>query len=544
MTDIPTMSSYTAADTASPPPALTYEGPSEVLINQAILLSGTYDPLRIAKVSLVAEDKFPLGVTLNTDQQQWESNLPRGFTSAGVRWLRLRGTDSQGKVAGEQIIYITVSSDPMTAGQDLQLKVLQETLFKTAPVDSSNLKPEQKVTVKAGQTFTVTKYGYVDGHLKLTLEPPIAPIGDFGYFYEPFVQLSKGPQILRFDIGDIPNTPLKANILITTTTWIKAKAADSSTLPNNQKTQLLQGQTFGITGYASLAGHFRVTLSEDIPGFGRTGFIYWQHMQIKKDGKVIPYDPDATTLSVLKTTVFKKRLADSSTLKPEEKYTLNAGNVYQITGYALAGGDHIKVSLTDNLPGFGNTGYLYGDFVQLKRGGRTFNPMPPQVELNVPHFSQRDNPRLYWSTCNVTAIAMVMYYYGIRARGGGQLEDELLQWCLNKYGEGSQTDNAVLSELIKAYGFKTSFSTTRRWAEVKNELASGRPVVLGGLFTHGGHIVTVIGFSPVGYIVNDPWGDALTGYANTEGRKRTYPYSYMNQVAGPDGGVWAHIISK
>jgi hypothetical protein len=43
-------------------------------------------------------------------------------------------------------------------------------------------------------------------------------------------------------------------------------------------------------------------------------------------------------------------------------------------------------------------------------------------------------------------------------------------------------------------------------------------------------------------IVNDPWGDALTGYSDTEGGKLLYPYGYLNQVSGPDGNIWAHFI--
>ncbi|HSF73624.1 MAG TPA: C39 family peptidase, partial [Microcoleus sp.] len=194
------------------------------------------------------------------------------------------------------------------------------------------------------------------------------------------------------------------------------------------------------------------------------------------------------------------------------------------------------------LPNFGNTGYVFPSFVQFKRGDKIFDPVPNNVELNVPYFSQRDNPRFDWSTCNVTSIAMVLYYYGLRSQWGGQLEDELLQWCFDYAGQGSQTDHSVLSALIQAYGFKTSFSTTRRWAEVRSELLNRRPVVLAGDFTAAGHILTVIGYNSQGYIVQDPWGDALTGYSDTEGRKLMYPYSYVNQVAGPDGNVWAHFI--
>ena len=194
------------------------------------------------------------------------------------------------------------------------------------------------------------------------------------------------------------------------------------------------------------------------------------------------------------------------------------------------------------MPNFGNTGYIFPKFVKFQRGGKVFDPTPPQVLINVPYFSQRDNPRFYWSTCNVTCIAMVMHYYGVRSKWGGQLEDELLQWCFDYAGQGSQTNHSVLSALIRAYGFQGSFSTTRRWSEVRNELINSRPVVLAGDFTPSGHIVTVIGYNRYGYIVHDPWGDAYTGYSNTEGRRLPYSYSYLNRVCGPDGNVWAHFI--
>lgn len=524
-------------------PAVTYDGPREVLINQPVVLKGSFDPRQVTKISLVAEDKYTLNVIADPKASTWQAPLDRGFQAAGSRWLRLKGLDSAGKIIANQVIYLVVSTDPLTVGQALTLTILEDTLFKVSSVDSAKLSDREKVLVKAGQTFTVTRYGFMDAHLKVELSPPISPIGNFGYFYEDFVQLKKGTQILRFEIEDVPTTPLSAQLLVTTSTLIKTKPADSSSLPANQKVNLLQGQTFQILGYACVAGHFRVTLTQPIPGFGNVGFIFWQHIQIKRSNKVVMFEQDALTVTALRATLFKKRPVDSAGLKESEKYSFASGSFYGVSSYALEAG-HIKVALTEELPQFGNTGYVFPNFIQMKRGGKGFNPYPPQVELNVPYFSQRDNPRFNWSTCNVTSIAMVFYYYGVRARGGGQLEDELLQWCLNKAGEGSQTLHTVLTQLIQAYGFKTSFSTTRQWSEVKTELIDRRPVVLGGDFTATGHIVCLIGYNSQGYIVNDPWGNALTGYADTEGRKLLYPYSYIDRVAGPDGKVWAHFITK
>jgi len=522
---------------------LTYQGPTEVLVNGPIVLRGSFDRQQAAKVEVIAEDKFALSVTLNQQASTWQVNLPKGFSVAGSRWLRLRATDSKGNVTGSQIIYITVSSDPLTVGKGLTLKIVSDTLFKVAPLDSSRLDNQQKVFVKAGQTLAVSKYGFIDGHLKVVVDSPISPIGTFGYFYEPDVQLAKGNKILKFDLADVPNSNVSAQLLVTQTTQIKGQPEDSSKLPANQVANLLLGTTYAITGYACILGHFRVTLAESLPGFGNIGFIYWQDVKIKKDGKEVPFDPGALTMTMLQATVFKKRPVDAASLRDTEKTTLPLGRVYGVESYGLEG-DHLKVSLTEELPNLGNTGYVFPSFVQFKRGDKIFDPAPNNVELNVPYFSQRDNPRFDWSTCNVTSIAMVLYYYGLRSKWGGQLEDELLQWCFDYAGQGSQTDHSVLSALIKAYGFKTSFSTTRNWADVRSELLNRRPVVLAGDFTASGHILTLIGYNSQGYIVQDPWGDALTGYSDTEGRKLMYPYSYVNQVAGPDGNVWAHFISR
>ncbi|MEG3858311.1 C39 family peptidase [Microcoleus sp. herbarium12] len=527
----------------NPAPNLTYQGPTEVLVNQSIALSGTFDKQEAAKVEVIAEDKLPLTVTLNQQAGTWQVNLPKGFSIPGARWLRLRATDSKGNITASQIIYITVSSDPLTVGKDLSLKIVSDTWFKVAPVDGSRLNNQQKVLVKAGQTLALSKYGFIDGHLKVVLDSTISPIGTFGYFYEPDVQLAKGKKVLKFDLADVPNSNGNAQLLVTQTTLIKGQPKESSKLPANQIAELTLGSTYAITGYACILGHFRVTLAEAIPGFGNVGFIYWQSVQIKKNGKEVPFDPDALTMTMLQPTVFKKRPVDAGKLTATERTTLPLGRVYGVESYGLET-DHLKVSLTEELPNFGNTGYVFPSFVQFKRGDKIFDPVPNNVELNVPYFSQRDNPRFDWSTCNVTAIAMVLYYYGVRSKYGGQLEDELLQWCFDYAGQGSQTDHNVLSALIQAYGFKTSFSATRKWADVRSQLLNRRPIVLAGDFTAAGHIITLIGYNSDGYIVQDPWGDALTGYSDTEGRKLMYPYGYINQVAGPDGNVWAHFISR
>lgn len=526
-----------------PTPNLTYESPREFLVSKPVILQGKFDVRTMANVSLLAEDKFALKVVLNRINGTWQVNLDKGFSIAGSRWLRLKGLNSAGKMVASKIINLTVVTDASNAGETLNLKVAQDTYFKFSPIDADSLTEEQKIFVRTGQSYTVSKYGLVDGHLKVVLDPPITPLGRYGYFYEPHVQLTKGKKRLVFDISEVPETTIApAQLLVVKPTLIKAKPQDSSSLPANQKAQLPLGKVYPVTGYACIKGHFRVTLAESIPGFGNVGYVYWQHVQIKKNNKRIPYDPKALTTTIQKPCFLKKKPLDSDLLTGNDKTQLVVGRVYGISSYTIES-SHVKVALNEEFPNFGNTGYLFPSNAMFRRGDQVFNPIPNNVELNVGYLSQRDNPRFYWSTCNVTSIAMCFYYYGVESQDGGQLEDELLQWCIDYAGEGSQTDHNVLTALIRAYKFKTNFSTTSTWSQLKSELINRRPIVLAGDFTASGHIITVIGYNSQGFIVNDPWGDALTGYSDTEGSHLLYPYNYLNQVAGPDGNVWAHFIS-
>ncbi len=526
---------------------LSYLSPAEALVNQPTVLKGVYDPNRISRVTVVAEDKYPLNVSLDRAAGIWQVNLPNGFTSPGSRWMRIRGLDAAGNTVDQKVSYITVVDDARTVGKPYILRVLSDTFFKVSSADSATLNSQQKVVIRAGQVFNVIRYGYVDAHLKVEVATAIPPIGNFGYFYEPHVQLLKGDQPVQVKQDPVaPEIQAAAQAIITSTTLLKASSADSSTLPAHQKLALKQGQTLALRGYACVPGHFRVSLAQPIPNFGSHGFIFKDHVQIRDHkGKIIAFNPNAFSVRIVKPTVFKKRLASPSQLPASEKISLPANSMYGVSGFTRAQ-DHIQVSMTEEFPGFGNTGFLFQNDIQMMRAGKVVDVNPSEVTLNVPYFSQRDNPRKPAATCNVTSIAMVLYYHGVRPKNPRQqLEDELYQWCLDNYGMGSQTDNGVLAKLIKAYGFpNSSFSTTRRWAQLKRELVDGRPVVVGGYFTHSGHIITVIGFNDKGYLANDPWGNAVTGYRNTEGRRVHYSNSYMNEMAGPDGNVWAHFIIK
>lgn len=547
------------------PPLLTYTGPEEILYQTPVTLRGHFDPRSISTVRVSAEDKYPFTVVLssplstlpNTPQSSaqlgtWEVQLSDGFYQAGARWLRLQGLGPTGVVVADQVVHLLICDSPLTVGEALSITVTQATFFKQRPSDSAELSDSQRVWIEANQGFTVQRYRYDEGHLLVELDAPLGAIGQIGYFYGRHVRLAKGTQPIVFEEDQLPPMlPGAVQVWVTQDTLLKAEPVDSSELSPEQRVSLHSGQTLQALGYACYRGHFRLTLTEPIPGFGRTGYLFYTHGQLRKPDPSVPtgvreidYDPDPLLVRIKQPTLFKKRPVNGNNLKPNEQTPLEPDHLYGVVAYAPADA-HVLTSLSENFPGFGNSGYLYPPHVQFSRGNKPLDPLPDQVELSVPYLSQRDNRFQPRSTCNVTALAMIMRYYGRRSRSGRQLEDELYQWCVNRYGPNTQTDNTVLVQLARSYGFVAQFSTQRTWLQIQTQLRLRRPVMLGGYFTAGGHIVCVTGFNSSGYWVHDPWGDALTGYRNTNGRRRFYPRGYLEKMCSPEGAgnVWAHFLA-
>ncbi|NJR69624.1 MAG: C39 family peptidase [Synechococcales cyanobacterium CRU_2_2] len=521
---------------------LTYNGPEEVLLKTSVTLHGTYDPSRVTQIVVNAENKYRFTVILDAQAGIWKTELSEGFYQAGARWVRVQALDAGDRIIASQIINLIVSANPLSIGQDIKLTIQRDTLFKENPTDSGSA--HLNTQVSAGTSFVVKRYSYVDGHILVELDQALETVGTTGYFYASHVELRKGQQILAFETGQIPVIiPGTCQLLITQETLLKQKPADSSDLSGNQSYLLRQGEQFEITGYACIRGHFRVTLHQEIPGFGQTGYLYFDHVQLTRNTEIVKFDANALLLTILDPTVFKKRPVNSSNLSESEKATLSGGHVYGVLHYEPADDGHIAITLSEHIPNFGNTGYLNASHIQLNRGAQVVQALTSQVEINVPYFSQRDNKFSPHTSCNVTALAMVMSYYGVQPKQG-QLEDELYEWCLNNYGEGSQEENVVLVRLAQAYGFNSTFATDRTWAQIRDRLKQKQPVVIGGYFTAQGHLLTLIGYSEQGYLVNDPWGDALTGYRSAYGRNLSYPKAYMEKMCSPegDGSIWAHFI--
>ena len=83
----PTPSSASFATTA---PVYTF--PKEVLVGKPVVLKGSYDAKRMVRLTVMAEDKVTLPVTISAGT--WQVNMPKGFSGAGARWFRVKGLDA------------------------------------------------------------------------------------------------------------------------------------------------------------------------------------------------------------------------------------------------------------------------------------------------------------------------------------------------------------------------------------------------------------------------------------------------------------------
>ncbi|MBD2177359.1 C39 family peptidase [Pseudanabaena sp. FACHB-1998] len=601
-----------SAPSAAPQILTITQAPSEVVVNREIAIAGTADFSQVLQILVTLPNDIPVPVVTNPTARTWQAKLASGLSEASAIFLRVRAIGVNNQLLTEQIVNILVRQPPIT------LITKQATRFKSAPADSATLPPAGKVDVRAGQSFEVVRYGAIAGHIKVLLKQPIAPVGEFGYFYAlhvdlvapvtltvkqntifkvstasslslaltqkvevkagtkflldgdyaitenhvrvklaqplapigqegffflPHVELVKLGETLDSSKTTVGNIPIKGAILtVKTDTFLKASSQNASSLTDNQKLMIKAGTSYAIAGYAAVNGHFRVKLATAIAPIGDVGFFYERHVSITKNGKAIAFDPDMKTMTIKQNTVLKKRPIDSRQLAPSDLAPLTAGDIYGIDSFSLSD-IHFQVTLNEDVPPLGNSGYIFAGHVTLQQGGKPLEIAPRQKVLGVPYFSQLDNPRDPYVTCNVTSIAMVLAFHGKRSRNPQQqLEDELYQWIINKYGAQSRTDNQALQALYRAYGFGGEFSTSRTWSQIRQEIIANRPVVIGGYFTHGGHIICIIGFDEQGFIVHDPYGNALTGYSQTEGKSLRYPYIYMRDMCGVDGDVWAHFI--
>lgn len=161
-----------------------------------------------------------------------------------------------------------------------------------------------------------------------------------------------------------------------------------------------------------------------------------------------------------------------------------------------------------------------------------------------PYFTQYANYRNPGATCQNTSIAMVLNYLHPNKK---LKPDDLTAKFGNNLG---QTPEGVV-QILRNYGVKADSTRIGRIETLKKQLSLGRPVIINGYFTKGGHVMVVTGYDKAKdeFIVNDPagrWaGHYGGGYPNpgVNGKQAHYKASAFKQAVSPDGNIWMAVVS-
>lgn len=262
------------------------------------------------------------------------------------------------------------------------------------------------------------------------------------------------------------------------------------------------------------------------------------------------------TLKVIKPTIFKISSLPSVDLDDDEKVFVEEGKEFEICAL-LDRGDHIKFTLDDEVLGGRNTWIAYDGHVEIyEPDGTKFkgeygigDQLPSEVNIPVPHYSQRNNEFRPSGTCNVTSVAMCINYFAKKnavKREKQQLEDDLYLMVEQRGWDRHVHDH--LSKLFPLFGLTNEFKVEASWEEIKVHLANNKPVIYSGRFTSAGHIIVIRGYDENNkqWIVNDPWGEYFaSGYQDKSGENLRYSYDLLSRISySGQSHTWAHLPSN
>lgn len=167
---------------------------------------------------------------------------------------------------------------------------------------------------------------------------------------------------------------------------------------------------------------------------------------------------------------------------------------------------------------------------------------------NFPLFGQLDNEIDPYDTCNLTCLAMCLFYYGLRGDGNGQIEDQLSRYQKGKgLHRGSPTD---IQAIANVFGAKLQppvydeFQPDASLDQICESIDAGNPVIVHGYFTRSGHIVVVTGYSATHVQIHDPYGEWYANGYVTNDTGRVYKLSKATFTRVCEDEVWAHFFHK
>lgn len=185
------------------------------------------------------------------------------------------------------------------------LRINQNTLFKTRPVDSDQLAADEKAEVTRGQNFRLNSYAYADAqgdfsnHVKFALRDQKDFIrGRNTWFaYDQHIYIEFDGEIVY------PPEPADLPILrITENTVFKRRPIAQSSLPANEVAPASDGSLYKLLSYAyadasgDFNNHIKVTFRYEkdyIRGLS-TWYVYDRHARVERAGKIVYPQPRPT----------------------------------------------------------------------------------------------------------------------------------------------------------------------------------------------------------------------------------------------------------
>ena len=252
-------------------------------------------------------------------------------------------------------------------------------------------------------------------------------------------------------------------------------------------------------------------------------------------------------------TWLKRRAADSSLLKPEEKVFVPKGSAWEWSSITMfAGSKHQEVRL---LAKPNESWFIFSEHWKI------INDVPTEavtyaksseIKLSVPYYSQRDNYRDADRTCFSSTCAMLLSALKPNAIDN---DDEYVETV---FSIGDTTESWVQLSALERYGIEAEFRQNADWNTVEELLRAGVPVPLGVLHhgpvsspSGGGHWVLCVGISADGknLWIHDPWGEMDVvggGYVNSNGKYVQYSKKNLGprwMVEGKGSG-WSVLAVK
>lgn len=179
-------------------------------------------------------------------------------------------------------------------------------------------------------------------------------------------------------------------------------------------------------------------------------------------------------------------------------------------------------------------------FVMWLKAGKVLFWSPPIMQ-EEDYFTAIMNGKLSWEKFRDE------FPNEYEAGGYPQYFSEMLQWGVN-YMVGKKVDKFTKEGSLRLLVW---------------ELINGRPVVMSGQFTEGGHFVCVVGFfslqhkgdiktiedidiSQVNeFVFDDPYGDPHTGYKNHRGNNIRMGVADFDRITNsPRGNKWMHLMNE